>query len=143
MNDIAKRIFELARPFGPCRMFKGNESDVDLLRLFLSPQGLEFCTKYDFLKAEHFADFPAGLLAKWGIYADTGNVAFINEETVVLVGRCSAMLEYDSLDYVCQVVLLGGARATIKARGWSVVRVHKAAGCECEVDRQDNAVVIC
>ena len=40
-----KEFFEIANRLGACRLLHGTENKEELMRLLLTPQGTEFCTK--------------------------------------------------------------------------------------------------
>lgn len=43
-----KEFFEIANRLGACRLLHGTENKEELMRLLLTPQGTEFCTKNNF-----------------------------------------------------------------------------------------------
>ena len=47
-----KEFFEIANRLGACRLLHGTENKEELMRLLLTPQGTEFCTKNNFPSME-------------------------------------------------------------------------------------------
>lgn len=139
--DIVERIYNSAKPFHPCGLFTGRESLEEMLEVFLSPQGLEFCVAHDFLVKADLQALKAMSLEDWGIWIDAGRKASQNARIVVLVGDCDFTLSYDTLEHPCRVVLLKGAKAQISASGYAVVSVSAQKGCSYSVNVKDHAVV--
>lgn len=140
--DIVRHIFLEAKRFRPCKLFKGNETLEELMGLFLTPQGIEFCIVNNFPSRDILSRLKEYHLVRMGIHIDGGKKRLKNARLVVLAGDCNYTLEYDTLDYPCKVVLLHGARAEIKASGYAVVKIEKQAGCECIIYKSDNAIVM-
>lgn len=44
MEETVKVIFQKASALGVCSRFKGSETLGELVELFFSPQGVEFCS---------------------------------------------------------------------------------------------------
>ena len=139
--EAVKKIYEAVKGFNPCELFKGDEDFNRMMEIFTSPQGIEFCLKHNVLNSAVFEAIEGLSLARWGVYVDAGQKRLQNERLAVLIGDCDFDLEYDTLVHPCKVVLFNGARARVKASGYSVVRVEKQDGCECEVTITDSAIV--
>lgn len=140
--DIVRQIYLESRRYKPCGLFRGTESMEELAELFLSSQGIEFCLVNEFPSREIFRRLKEHDFSRMGIHIDEGKKALKNPRMAVLVGDCDFLLEYDTLDYPCKVVLMHGARAHIKASGFTVVRVEKQKGCGCNVETSNSAIVI-
>lgn len=128
--DLVRQLFKDARPFKPCALFRGDETFDEMMQLFLSPQGLEFCVSHDFPRRERLQALKEAGISSLGIHIDEGRGKAVNALICVLVGDTDFELEYDTLDYACRVVLMKGARCVIKAGGYSVVSVLAQKGCE-------------
>lgn len=139
--DIVKKLYKAARPFGPCGMFRGTESFRELMELFLSPQGIEFCMENDFPPAGYLQAVREAGASEMGIHIDEGKGTARNARIIALVGDTDFELFYDTLEYACKVVLMKGARCTIHASGYSVVSVSAQPGCEVFKDISDRAIV--
>lgn len=138
---LVEKLYEAAKPFHPCSKFQGTETFDELLRLFLSPQGWEFCIKYDFPGNEQLGLIKSYIDDSMDIYIDAGHHALRNHKLVILAGNCDFRLDYDTLDYPCRVVLLKGARARIRAGGYAVVAVNAAEGCNYSTSIHDHAII--
>jgi len=135
-----EQVYKEVKRKGACLMLKGTENIDDLIKLFFTPQGIEFCTKYKSPNLETFRRFRGMQVARGGFYIDTPvkaknlpRVALIGSETV-------AELEFtETAGYT--VVLMHGAKAKITASGYAVVFLHDAGG-DVEIIQKDNARVL-
>ncbi|MCQ2299697.1 MAG: hypothetical protein MJZ81_06200 [Bacteroidales bacterium] len=139
--DISRTLYEEARRFSPCSLFRGNETGEELMDLFASPQGTEFCMKHDFPSMARFRAFGGDMAEKRGIYIDSGARRLKNARIAILVGDCDFDLEYDTMEHPCKVVLMKGARARVSASGYSVVKIERQEGCLVTCHAHDNAVI--
>ncbi len=114
-----KDIHKEAEKLNACKKFTGNESLNEVIRLFLSAQGIEFCLKNNFPSLATFKQFKD--LERFNIYVDAGKVKLKNSEKVVLIGNTKAVLKYDDPTKRHQVVLMHGAKADITADNFAVV----------------------
>ena len=141
MDELVKSIYRAAEPFQPCKLFNGSETFEEMIRKFLTPQGIEFCTKHDFLSKAHLQAIKERVTPDTGVMIDKGRISLCNPRKIVLVGDTDADIEFDTLEYACRVVLMKGAKARITARGYSVVAIDQQDGCSCGIKAYDNAVV--
>jgi hypothetical protein len=136
-----QQIYNEVNKVGQCGLLKGTENTDELIKLFFTPQGKEFCTTYNIPSLEAFRGFRGIQAARGGFYIDTPvkaknlpRVALIGSETV-------AELEYDDSTKGHEVILMHGAKAKITASGWAVVFVNNAGG-EIETVINDNAKIL-
>ena len=134
----------------PCFVQHGREisclhhvqRDVEqIIRLFTSPQGVEFCQKYHFPDITTLRRFKQYDVERYGIYIDAGHIRLENERTVVLIGKTSACLSYDSKGRH-EVILMHGAQASIQASAWAVVFVSGEHGCQVIKKATDRAMIL-
>lgn len=125
MNELTKDIYRKFRKMSQCELFKGTENQDELIRLFLSIQGIEFCTENNFPDLETFRMFKD--TERYNIYIDK-DVTLSNVAKVVLIGNTNAVLNYDDPDKRHEVILMHGAKATIKTSGYAVVFVTNGGG---------------
>lgn len=125
MTELTKNIYRKFREMSRCPLFKGTESEQELIQLFLSIQGIEFCTEHNFPDLGTLRKFSD--TEKYGIYIDK-RVTLSNVSKVVLIGNTNATLTYDDPDKKHEVILMHGAKATIKASGYTVVFVTNSGG---------------
>ena len=139
----SRSLHNVAEKYRRCNLFKGTERTVDeLAAVFLSQQGLEFCTRYHFSSLSTFRLFKAqGVDKKYGIHIDAGNITLQNPERAVLIGRTVAVVNCDECKRH-EIVLLHGARAVINASKWAVVSVTASAGCGYIKNISDNAIIL-
>lgn len=141
-DAIIKQIYAQARHLGCCDLFKGTEDFEALVRLFLSPQGIEFCMKNHFPSLATLRYFKRFDLESRGIYIDAGTITLHNPDRVYLAGRTSATINCDSLKSRNCITLLRGSKAVINASGWAVAFVKTEAGSTCIKNAQDNALIL-
>lgn len=114
----------------------------DIVALFVSTQGMEFCVKNRFPNLATFRLFkPYGVDKKYGIYIDAGVITLKNPERAVLIGRTSATITCDE----CKrhdIVLLHGAKAVINATKWAVASVTASVGCSFIKNVSENAIIL-
>lgn len=137
----AKDIMEQARQFNPCNRFNGCSNIIELIDLMQTPQGIEFCTRYNYPSIKAFEDLDKDFLSEKGIYIDAEDIELTNKDKVFLFGKTSATLIYDDPTKRHQVVLMRGTKAKITATGYSVIAVANAGGT-LETELQDNAIIL-
>lgn len=141
MQKLIRQLYNNAKERNCCEKFTGNENLEQLLELFQSPQGVEFCQKYQFPDIEILRAFRGMEAIRHGIYIDAGHITLSNVARLTLVGDTVAELRYDDPSKRHEVVLMHGAKAHIEASGYSVVFVTKG-GCEVTTEAQDNAKIL-
>ena len=143
MEEIVRQICEQARLVGACDKFTGRENLGELIALFTSPQGLEFCIRNNFPNITTYRAFKRyeAQLQSYGIYIDAGAVTLRNPRMAVLIGRTSATVTFDTLERH-EVVVLQGAKCVVGAWRWAVVRVHKDSGSEVIKSAYNNAIIL-
>lgn len=132
-----KGFFETANRLGACRLLHGTENKEDLMRLLLTPQGTEFCTKNNFPSMDQLQWFRGEKAESMGIYIDT-DTELTNPAKVFLAGS-KAVLHFDTIGRY-NVILMHGAKAEIHASNYAVIFVNNAGG-EVKIDK-DNTVRI-
>lgn len=144
MEKLIKQIYEQARAIGACDKFKGNERTLeDILALFTSRQGLEFCMNNKFPNINTMRKFKTHdeRLKEHGIYIDAGAITLQNPRLAILIGRTSATVTFDELKRH-EVYVLQGAKCTVGAWKWSVVRVQADEDSEVIKSAYNNAVIL-
>lgn len=143
MIDI-KKIYKEAKELGMCSkfedMFKQVKTVSDLLQVFLTPEGVDFCIEHNFPDMQTMRLIPKEEACKQGVYIDT-NIKLKNPGKLVLIGNTKAELDYDNLDERHEVVLMHGAKAEIKASKYAVVFVTKGGG-EVKEEVKDYAKIL-
>ena len=138
-----KGNFDLAAKLNACQMFRGDESIEDLVALMFTQQGIEFMTRLGggFPDLAVFRKFKRYSPAKLGVYIDAGQITLENPEKAFLVGNTVAVLQYDELK-AKRLVMMHGAKATVEASGWAVVRIDTDGTCNVDVKKADHAKVL-
>lgn len=142
IEEVIRQVYSQARLLGSCHRFKGTEKTLeDIVALFCSPQGMEFCINNRFPNMATFRLFKPFEPEKKGVYIDSGVLTLRNPKRVVLVGRTSATITCDTLERH-EVFLLHGAKAIINASGWAVVSVSGSKGSQVIRNISGNAVIL-
>lgn len=134
-----KEFFEIANRLGACRLLHGTESKEDLMRLLLTPQGTEFCTKNNFPSMAQLQQFKGATAERLGIFIDT-DTKLTNPAKVFLAGRTLAVLHFDVIGRY-NVILMHGAKAEIQASNYAVVFIKNAGG-EVEIVKDNTALIL-
>ncbi len=132
---------ETARLLEECKMFSGSETPEELMRLFISPQGLEFCLAAGFPSLATIRLFKPLNPERLGIYIDAGQITLDNPGCAVLVGRTNATVRCSTLARH-EVTAMHGATATVIASGWAVVHTQSGAGSSVVRRASGNAVML-
>ncbi|MCM1176697.1 MAG: hypothetical protein NC308_09675 [Clostridium sp.] len=141
MNDIIKTLHEKALGLDACEKFSGKETEKELIELFFSPQGMEFCGKNKFPSIEDFRYFSKESARKQGMYVNAGNISVENKAHVAVVGNTEAQLTYSDGSKRHIVVLMHGAKAHITATDFAVVFVYNFGG-EVTKETKDFAKIL-
>lgn len=134
---------DMACKLAACDMFKGNESLADIVRLFTSPQGIEFCLAAKFPTLPTLRLFKRFGVERFGVYIDAGNITLDNPRRAVLIGRTSATINCSEGKVLHNIALLRGASAVVNASGWAVVGVDSERGCKLIKNITGNAIILC
>lgn len=134
----------LARKYRECSMFTGEENVEELAKLLTSPQGVEFCTRYNFPNLASMRAFRMEKAEKYGVYIDPGTLTIDNpkHERVAIAGRGTVTINISDNDRRYEIILLCGAKAVVNASKWAVVTVHAQQGCYCLKNTADNAIIL-
>lgn len=142
MEELIRQIYAQARLLKACPLFTGQERTLDdIVGLFLSTQGMEFCIKNRFPSIETLRRFKRYDVRRYGIYIDEGSVRLKNPHRAVLVGRTTAVCDYNELKRH-ELFLLCGAKAVVNASQWAVVAVEQQQGCSLIRNTSDNALIL-
>ncbi len=141
IQHIVSRIHAQAKQLSCCDLFTGKEGLEELVRLFTSPQGIEFCLKHHFPNTATFRLFKPYNVGRFGIYIDAGDITLNNPRRAILIGRTAATIRCDSTERH-EVVVLHGAKALVSASKWAVVFTRVEAGCQLIKTTSENAIVL-
>lgn len=142
MDKIIQKIYKQAQLLGACPLFTGKEKSLeDIVKLFTSTQGIEFCVNNQFPNMATFRLFKSYNVEKFGIYIDAGNITLNNPKRAILIGRTSATINNDTLE-AHDIILLHGAKAIINASGWAVCKTIVEKGCSVIRNTSENAIIL-
>lgn len=140
IQSIIQMIYRQAQLLGACDLFKGTEDLAGLVKLFKSPQGIEFCLKNNFPNLATLRLFKPLDVEQFEIYIDAGTIQLINPTNAILVGRTIANINCDT-NKAHRITLMQGAKATLTARQWAVAFVKEGRGTSCIKCVYDNAII--
>ena len=141
METVIKQIYAQAKMLGCCNKFKGTEDAYGIIRLFTTPQGVEFCMKHHFPNTATLRLFKRYNLQQYGIYIDSGTITLENPKRVILIGRTSATINCSTLERH-EIVLLHGAKACVNASKWTVVFIKAEQSCSIIKNTSENAIIV-
>jgi hypothetical protein len=134
-----EQIYKEAKRLKSCALMKGTENANELMELFFTPQGTEFCAKFNTPSLEAFRRFRGLDATRGGFYIDTP-VKAKNLPRVALIGsKTVAELEFTETEGFT-VVLMHGAKANITASGYAVVFITNAGGEVCAVQKNNAKI---
>jgi len=141
IQSTIQMIYSQAQLLGACDLFKGNEDLAEIVQLFKSPQGIEFCLKNNFPNLSTVRFFKQHGVERYEVYIDAGNIQLDNPTNAILIGRTVANINCDT-NKAHSVVLMHGARAVLTARQWAVAFVKEGRGTACVKTVYDNAIIL-
>ena len=131
---IIEELLAGAKAQGACRK-AGNIQNLDqLVELYLSPQGLEFCINNNYPSPEQWQAIKEGWgeteLAKRKVYInDPHLVNDANPGSIILVGeKTEAYITASGADRIQTIIALHGAKAHVTGREYSVLNLIEASG---------------
>lgn len=133
-------IIHDAKGLGACNKVENADNIAELVELFFSPQGIEFCMKNKFPKLSTFREVKDEIL-KYPLFIDSDAIYRQNDAIIGLIGKTRADLKFDQNNYVNTVILMHGATAHIKASNYAVLNIVKMSNCTVELDI-DNTVIV-
>ncbi len=142
MKKIIRQLYAQATLLGACDLFTGQEETIEeLVKLFTSPQGLEFCIENHFPNIVTLRLFKEYGVEQYGIYIDAGVITLENPERVVLIGKTSATVNLDTLARH-EITFMHGAKGQVNASKWAVARVKIGQGCNVIKNVFNNAIIL-
>jgi hypothetical protein len=142
MEELIKRIYLQAQQLGACSKFTGQEKTLEeIISLFLSPQGLEFCIKNHFPSMAALRMFKPFAPERYGIYIDAGTITLRNPAQAVFIGKTCATVFCDTLERH-SLTAMHGAKAVINASKWAVVHTAVESGSIMLRNTTENAIIL-
>lgn len=141
MKELISQIYAQAQHFGQCGLFKGDEDLQGIIRLFTSPQGVEFCLAHRFPSLSTLAAFKPYDVHEDGIFINFGGLTISDRKRVVLIGRTSATVNCNENERY-QIVLMHGAKCVVNASNWAVVKIEATEDCQIIKNASGNAIIL-
>lgn len=132
----------LARRLRACDVFTGEETTLaEVVAKLHSVDGLEFLLLSGFPTLELFREYKDALPEGCGVYVDAGEIDLHDALDAILVGDTQVKATYEQIE--ChKLTAVYGAKATVDAYEFSVVRPRYDEASRVEVRRHDNAIVL-
>ncbi|MEG1289746.1 MAG: hypothetical protein RSE25_05900 [Bacteroidales bacterium] len=136
-----RSLFNMAEKYRECNMLKGTEDIEQIVRLFFSLQGVEFCQKYNFPNIQTLRKFKPYDVERFGVFIDAGRISLNNVRKVILIGDTDAAITCGN-NWRYEVIMMHGAKAEITALGWAVVAIENKGGNKVKVTAKDRAKIL-
>lgn len=133
-------VINKAQKKGACKKIDKPKNMEELVKLFFSPQGIEFCEDNNFPDLNTFRGVKNEVL-EFGIFVDEKQIKRSNDKTVALIGNTQGELKFDKNNYVNTVILMHGASAKITASKYTVLKIVNIGDCKVEIEK-DNTVIV-
>lgn len=132
----------LARRLRACDVFTGEETTLaEVVTKLHSIDGQEFLLLSGFPTLELFREYKDALPDGCGVYVDAGEINLHDALDAILVGDTQAKATYEQIE--ChKLTVVYGAKATVDAYEFSVVRPRHDEASRVEVRRHDNAIIL-
>lgn len=138
VSEVMKSALEL----GACNR-SGKATDwKSLCWLFFTPQGREFCENNNFPTIDVFRNMKP-YVKTHGVYVDAGEIHLKNNANIGIIGNTDATLEYDDNTKVHKIILMHGAKATIKASNYAVINLTNVNNCQVTIINDGTAKILC
>lgn len=137
---MIQEVINKAISAGACAKMASTANIGELVDLFFSPQGIEFCSKNNFPDLSTFRGLK-NELSEFCIFVDSKQIKSANNEFIALVGDTQGELIFDENKHVNTVVLMHGARAVIRASNYAVLNIANIS-CEAEVIKDETVIVL-
>jgi hypothetical protein len=143
MKELIANIYAQAKQLNACDKFTGKEQTLeDIVKLFKSPQGIEFCLKNYFPSTTTLRMFKQYDTAKYDIYIDAGNITLNNPRKAIIIGHTTATINCSGVKERHEIVAMRGAKVIVNARDWAVVSCNGDSGCSWIKNTSSNAIII-
>ncbi|MBO7287327.1 MAG: hypothetical protein J6U85_03755 [Bacteroidales bacterium] len=140
-NDIKNEVCNMARNLGACRLIDGIRDLEELSKYIFAPQGLEFCTIHQF-PALDILQQHKDIIEKYGYFVDCGFISRSNDNNIVLAGDTTGELSFDDPTSLHKVILMHGAKATINASNYVVIKIYQIGECNFEVNKDQTSIIL-
>lgn len=130
-----------ATKHGACNKTKEVSNWSSLVKLFFSPQGLEFCLGKCYPSYAQFREI-SRYVAPFNVYVDNPATEVSNPVNAAFIGDTLANVTVDSQDVVHKVVAMYGAKVRVYASNFSVVRIYCDEASDVQVVNDGTAVIL-
>ena len=131
---LIDELLQGAKAQGACEKAEGIESLDQLLDLYLSPQGLEFCINHHYPTREQWKaikeQWGETELCKRNVFIDDPHLILdVNPGTAIFVGeKTHAYITATGSDQTQRIISLHGAKANVSGRDFAVLDLIEAEG---------------
>lgn len=144
MSTTLDKIKRTAASIGACKRIKDPASWEELIQLFFSAQGREFCKLHDFPGVVLWDEIKRDCnLEKYGIFVDAGEVARTGIVDIALIGNTRGVLSFETPSSIHRIILMHGASADITVRNHAVVLIEKIGfTSQVTIHRDDTSTIL-
>lgn len=135
-------IIQQAKRIGACPLIRDIKDNSTLLSSFFSPQGREFCERYNFPSIELFRQIKPEITEDMAVFVDYGHVQRSNDKDIALIGDTCGELIFDENKTVHKIILMHGAKAIIKASNYAVLLIVNIGGCEVTINKDETVRIL-
>lgn len=137
---MLENIKSSALETGACKKINRVKGFPSLIKLMFSPQGIEFCEKYNFPSLEVFRE-DKEQVKDLNILVDAGDIEPSSRKYICLVGDTQATIHVSGVEHTHTIILMHGAKATINASNYAVVKVVNISG-EYSINKDNTAIAL-
>lgn len=141
MTAEIKQIKAELTDMGACEKVNTIMGWKSLASLVMKPQGIEFIAKHDSERLMGLFRAYRGRLREHGVYVDCGKVRQHKLQHAAFIGDCEVVANCHGNHAIFTYMVMGGARITVNASGWSVVRIYNLGG-EVSVTNDGTAKIL-
>ncbi len=134
-------IMESAAWLGACSKSEGVSDWKNLVWLFFTPQGREFCEENNFPPLGMFREMSKEV-ERYGVYVDAGSIKVCNAENIAVIGDTEAEMVFTDNSRVHKVILMHGGKARIEASNYAVILLVNVGNCEVEINKDETVVIL-
>lgn len=120
-------IKDNALNIGACYKIGEVTNYENLVKLFFSPQGREFCTKHNFPTIEQFRQIK-NKVKPYKVFVDAGEIEAYNQSHIAIIGNTHAKIKMHGVDELYHVIVMHGATATIEVEHYAVAHIVNISG---------------
>lgn len=141
---MIKELLDGAKALRACRKTDGIDTLDKLVALYKSPQGREFCAKYNYPSREQWnkiaKHWSKDELRRHGIFINEPSLQVVyNPETAVAVNT-HLYATFNGADKAHRIIALHGANVTVRAKNYAVFAIESDDSAITNITKDDTCV---